>query len=72
MNGPINRIANPCVGNIVRPVLLVCIVALSGCTTFKPPQISYDADVLPLPSQPSLAKDRPPVTNDQGPMTKDT
>ena len=40
-------------------MLLVCIVALSGCTTFKPPQISYDADVPPLPSPPSLAEDRP-------------
>ena len=30
-------------------MLLVCLVALSGCTTFKPPQISYDADVPPLP-----------------------
>ena len=39
MNGPINRIAKPGMGNIVRPVLLVSMIALSGCTTFKPPQI---------------------------------
>ena len=42
-----------------RPVLLTCMIALSGCTTFKPPQISYDADVPPLSSPPSLAEDRP-------------
>ena len=59
MNGPINRIANPGMGNIVRPVLLVSMIALSGCTTFKPPQISYDADVPPLPGPPLLAEDRP-------------
>ena len=39
--------------------LLACLVALSGCTTFKPPQISYDADIPPLPNPPSSADDRP-------------
>jgi type IV secretion system protein VirB9 len=43
----------------MRPVVLVCTLALSGCTTFKPPQISYDDDVPPLPSSPSFAEDRP-------------
>ncbi|GCC47685.1 hypothetical protein chiPu_0031967, partial [Chiloscyllium punctatum] len=33
--------------------------ALAGCTTFKPPQISYDDEIPPLPSQPALADDRP-------------
>ena len=59
MNKPINRIANPGMGNIVRPMMLVSAIALSGCTTFKPPQISYDADITPLPNPPSLAEDRP-------------
>ncbi len=59
MNEPIARIASPSMRNVVRPVLLACMVALSGCTTFKPPQISYDDDVPPLPSPPSLAEDRP-------------
>lgn len=40
-------------------VLLICAHALSGCTTFKPPQISYDDEVPPLPAQPQLADDRP-------------
>jgi type IV secretion system protein VirB9 len=46
-------------GNIVRPVLLVCMIALNGCTTFKQPQISYDADISPLPNPPSNPVDRP-------------
>ena len=58
MNGPITKIASPSMGNFARPLLLVCILSLSGCTTFKPPQISYDADVPPLPSPPLLAEDR--------------
>jgi type IV secretion system protein VirB9 len=38
---------------------LVCAYALAGCTTFKPPQISYDDEIPPLPDQPALADDRP-------------
>jgi type IV secretion system protein VirB9 len=34
-------------------------IALSGCTTFKPPQIRYDDDIPPLPDPPALADDRP-------------
>ncbi len=39
--------------------LLICAYALSGCTTFKPPQISYDDEIPALPDQPQLAGDRP-------------
>ena len=39
--------------------LLVCASALGGCTAFKPPQISYDSEVPPLPDPPALADDRP-------------
>jgi P-type conjugative transfer protein TrbG len=39
--------------------LLMCAYALSGCTTFKPPQISYDDEIPALPDQPQLADDRP-------------
>ena len=59
MNEPITRIASPRLAKIVRPMLFACIVALSGCTTVKPPQISYDADVPPLPSPPLLAEGHP-------------
>jgi P-type conjugative transfer protein TrbG len=40
-----------CNGTSVCLVLLFT-VALSGCTTFKPPQISYDDEVAPLPDLP--------------------
>ena len=39
--------------------LLVAICTLGGCTTFKPPQISYDNDVPPLPDPPAASDDRP-------------
>lgn len=39
--------------------LLICTHALAGCTTFKPPQISYDDNIPPLPDQPQLAEGRP-------------
>ena len=40
-------------------VVMLSAFALTACTTFKPPKISYDADIPPLPSPPSLAEDRP-------------
>lgn len=39
--------------------LLICTYALAGCATFKPPQISYDDEVPPLPTQSPLVDDRP-------------
>ncbi|WP_342709619.1 P-type conjugative transfer protein TrbG [Bradyrhizobium sp. B124] len=39
--------------------LLVCVSTLGGCTTFKPPQISYDNDIPPTPDLPALSDDRP-------------
>lgn len=36
-------------------VALLFVLALSGCTTFKPPQIRYDDDVPPSPDLPMLA-----------------
>lgn len=41
--------------SLVTSVLLACAIALNGCTAFKPPQISYDDDVPPLPPTPALA-----------------
>jgi type IV secretion system protein TrbG len=43
----------------LRPVLLICVCALGGCTTFKPPQISYDDELPQLPNPPALTDDRP-------------
>ncbi|MDE5446082.1 P-type conjugative transfer protein TrbG [Bradyrhizobium sp. CSA207] len=47
----------------VRPslglALLISVSALGGCTVFKPPQISYDSEVPPLPDLSALTDDRP-------------
>jgi P-type conjugative transfer protein TrbG len=43
----------------VRPAMLVVLLALGGCATTKVPQISYDADVPPLPASAMPADDRP-------------
>lgn len=45
-----------------RPLLsalLLCMSALGGCATYKPPEISYDAEVPPLPALPASLDDRP-------------
>jgi P-type conjugative transfer protein TrbG len=42
-----------------RLALLICVSAVTGCTTFKPPQISYDDEPPPLPNASALADDRP-------------
>lgn len=43
----------------VLPALLLCASALGGCSTFTPPEISYDNDVPPLPLPPVSADDKP-------------
>ncbi|WP_395447999.1 P-type conjugative transfer protein TrbG [Aminobacter sp. UC22_36] len=43
----------------VAPVLLLSVI-LAGCATSKPPVISYDADVPPLPAIPMAAADAKP------------
>ncbi len=40
--------------------VLLCATALAGCATYKPPRISYDANVPPLPAVPrTVGDDRP-------------
>ena len=53
------QVTSPSARNVMGPILLVCMLAFSGCATVKPPQISYDDDNPPLTSAPSLAEDRP-------------
>jgi type IV secretion system protein VirB9 len=48
-----------CLRKAVRPVLMISVLALGGCNTFKPPQISYDDDVPPVPALPPPNDDRP-------------
>lgn len=51
----VSRKARPC----LPLALLVCVSTLGGCTTFRPPQISYDNELPPAPDLPALADDRP-------------
>ena len=41
------------------PALLLGTSALAGCATYIPPEISYDAEVPPLPAPPVALDDRP-------------
>src|SRR6185437_15197001 len=41
-------------------VVLLSATALAGCATYKPPQISYDANVPPLPAVPAAVTDTTP------------
>ena len=43
----------------LRSILLICVCALGGCTAFKPPQISYDDELPPLPNPAAIADDHP-------------
>ena len=43
----------------MRPALLISLLAVTGCASTKPPQISYDENVLPLPVSSAPAEDRP-------------
>ena len=42
-----------------RMAVVVAILATAGCSATKPPQISYDSNVPPLPASESSADDRP-------------
>jgi type IV secretion system protein VirB9 len=43
----------------LRPAVLVSLLATAGCASGKPPQISYDESVPPLPISSAPAEDRP-------------
>ncbi|MDH4989079.1 P-type conjugative transfer protein TrbG [Aminobacter anthyllidis] len=60
MNRPtIRRTGNLSLRKSVAPVLLLSAM-LASCATSKPPEISYDADVPPLPAIPMAAADVKP------------
>lgn len=44
----------------MRPALVVSLLAITGCASTKPPQISYDENVPPLPVSSTPAEDPPP------------
>ncbi len=61
MNRPtIRGGGDPSSRNSAIPALLLSATMLAGCSTFKPPEISYDSSVPPLPTVPaSVTDDRP-------------
>ncbi|WP_346907139.1 P-type conjugative transfer protein TrbG [uncultured Roseibium sp.] len=52
--------AFPAFRNAASAALLLCATTLAGCTTYKPPQISYDQTVPPLPAVPKTVGDERP------------
>ncbi len=44
----------------MRPALFVSLLAVTGCASTRPPQISYDENVPPLPVSSAPAEDPPP------------
>ncbi|MGQ3300250.1 P-type conjugative transfer protein TrbG [Reyranella sp.] len=44
----------------MRPAVFVSLLAITGCASTKPPQISYDESVPPLPVAAAPAEDPPP------------
>ena len=57
MRNPVPRSIGPKCNGTPASLALLFLLALSGCTTFKPPQISYDDDVPPSPDLPMPADD---------------
>jgi len=43
----------------MRPAVLISLLALTGCASTKPPQITYDESVPPLPVSSAPTEDRP-------------
>ena len=57
MRNPVPRSIGPKCNGTPASLALLFVLALSGCTIFKPPQISYDDDVPPSPDLPMPADD---------------
>ena len=54
----------PAIRKSTAVLMLLSASALGGCATFKPPEISYDASVPPLPAVPAtITDDRPKPLN---------
>ena len=60
MSGPRRRPGFPAVRISALAMVLLSATMLAGCATFKPPTISYDSDVPPLPAVPTPVTEQPP------------
>jgi type IV secretion system protein VirB9 len=59
MTPPFRKAGGPGFRKSAVAALLLSVSALAGCATQKPPEISYDAEVPPLPAVPAVADGRP-------------
>ncbi|MBB3810906.1 MULTISPECIES: P-type conjugative transfer protein TrbG [Pseudochelatococcus] len=60
MSAMFRQSAFPALRKSAIAVVLLSASMLAGCATYKPPQISYDADVPPLPAVPAAVTDERP------------
>ena len=60
MSAPRRRPGSPAVRKSALAMVLLSATMLAGCATFKPPSISYDSDVPPLPAVPAPITEQPP------------
>ncbi|MBU2031566.1 MAG: P-type conjugative transfer protein TrbG [Alphaproteobacteria bacterium] len=56
----IRKAGNPAFRKSASALVLLSAFTLAGCATVRPPQISYDADVPPLPAVPAVVTDQTP------------
>ena len=54
------RHGSPAFRKSALAITLLSATMLAGCATFKPPEISYDSDVPPLPAVPAPITEQPP------------
>ncbi|CAI2932240.1 P-type conjugative transfer protein TrbG [Aminobacter niigataensis] len=60
MSASHRRPASPALRKSALAIVLLSATMLAGCATFKPPAISYDSDVPPLPAVPAPVTEQPP------------
>ena len=60
MSAPHRGPGSPVLGKSALAMVVLSATMLAGCATFKPPTISYDSDVPPLPAVPAPVTEQPP------------
>lgn len=60
MSTSLRMFGSPAFRKSALAMMLLSATMLAGCATFKPPTISYDSDVPPLPAVPAAVTEQPP------------
>jgi type IV secretion system protein VirB9 len=60
MSTPFRMSSSPAFRKSALVMMLLSTTMLAGCSTFKPPSISYDSDVPPLAAVPAPVTEQPP------------